>query len=47
MHVPRLSRAEIVSDLDSSLRNLRTDVIDLYWLHRDDVRALWAKSWRR
>ncbi len=38
MHVSRLSRAEIVSDLDSSLRNLRTDVIDLYWLHRDDVR---------
>ncbi len=35
----RACRAEIVSDLDSSLRNLRTDVIDLYWPHRDDVRA--------
>ena len=38
MHVSRMSRAEIVHDLDSSLRNLRTDVIDLYWLHRDDVK---------
>jgi aryl-alcohol dehydrogenase-like predicted oxidoreductase len=35
MHVPRMSRAEIVHDLDNSLKNLRTDVIDLYWLHRD------------
>ncbi len=37
MHVPRMSRKEIVNDLDASLRNLRTDVIDLYWLHRDDT----------
>ena len=37
MHVASVAR-RIVSDLDSSLRNLRTDVIDLYWLHRDDVR---------
>ncbi len=36
MHIPRLSPAEIESDLENSLRNLRTDVIDLYWLHRDD-----------
>ncbi len=36
MHVSRLSRAEIVHDLDESLRNLGTDVIDVYWLHRDD-----------
>jgi aryl-alcohol dehydrogenase-like predicted oxidoreductase len=36
MHVSRLSRHEIVHDLDASLRNLGTDVIDLYWLHRDD-----------
>ncbi len=34
--VPRLSRADIVSDLDTSLENLQTDRIDLYWLHRDD-----------
>jgi aryl-alcohol dehydrogenase-like predicted oxidoreductase len=36
MDVPRLSPAEIVADLDASLANLQTDVIDLYWLHRDD-----------
>jgi aryl-alcohol dehydrogenase-like predicted oxidoreductase len=35
MHIPRMSRAEIVHDLDNSLKNLRTDMIDLYWLHRD------------
>jgi len=36
MHISRLSRADIVHDLDASLANLQTDVIDLYWLHRDD-----------
>jgi aryl-alcohol dehydrogenase-like predicted oxidoreductase len=36
MHLPRLSRQDIVDDLDESLRCLRTDSIDLYWLHRDD-----------
>ena len=36
MHIPRMSRAEIESDLNDSLRNLQTDVIDLYLLHRDD-----------
>ena len=36
MHVPRMSRSEIESDLDESLRNLGVDVIDLYYLHRDD-----------
>lgn len=36
MHLPRLSRDEIVGDLESSLRNLQTEAIDLYWLHRDD-----------
>jgi aryl-alcohol dehydrogenase-like predicted oxidoreductase len=34
--VPRTSAAEIRDDLEGSLRTLRTDVIDLYWLHRDD-----------
>jgi len=34
--VPRMSRDEIVADLETSLRNLRTEAIDLYWLHRDD-----------
>ena len=35
MDVPRMSRAEIQADLDSSLRHLGVDRIDLYWLHRD------------
>lgn len=34
--IPRTSVAEIRDDLEGSLRTLRTDVIDLYWLHRDD-----------
>jgi aryl-alcohol dehydrogenase-like predicted oxidoreductase len=33
---PRTSAAEIRDDLEGSLRTLRTDMIDLYWLHRDD-----------
>lgn len=32
----RLSRKEIFNDVNDSLKNLRTDYIDLYWLHRDD-----------
>ena len=36
VHVPRMTRADILADLDASLANLRTDTIDLYWLHRDD-----------
>lgn len=36
MLTPRLSRAEILSDLDASLRHLGVEMIDLYWLHRDD-----------
>lgn len=35
MNVPRMSRTEIIHDLDASLKNLQSDVIDLYWLHRD------------
>jgi aryl-alcohol dehydrogenase-like predicted oxidoreductase len=38
MNIGRMSPAEIVADLDASLRHLQTDVIDLYWLHRDDVK---------
>jgi aryl-alcohol dehydrogenase-like predicted oxidoreductase len=36
MHLPRLSPTEIEADLHASLRHLQTDIIDLYWLHRDD-----------
>ncbi|MDB5084226.1 MAG: aldo/keto reductase [Bacilli bacterium] len=36
MHISRISKADIVHDLDASLTHLGTDVIDLYWLHRDD-----------
>jgi aryl-alcohol dehydrogenase-like predicted oxidoreductase len=35
MDVPRMSKAEIQSDLDSSLQRLGVEHIDLYWLHRD------------
>jgi aryl-alcohol dehydrogenase-like predicted oxidoreductase len=36
MQIPRLSRQNILIDLDESLRCLQRDAIDLYWLHRDD-----------
>lgn len=37
IHISRLSREEIDSDLEHSLRDLGTDRVDLYFLHRDDV----------
>ena len=37
MHTGRLSREEVLSDISRSLDNLRTDCVDIYWLHRDDV----------
>ncbi|MHB9034277.1 MAG: aldo/keto reductase, partial [Anaerolineae bacterium] len=36
LQIRRLSPVEIRGDLEASLRNLRTDCIDLYYLHRDD-----------
>lgn len=36
MNISRLSKDEILSDLDGSLKFLNTDHIDLYFLHRDD-----------
>ena len=36
MQTARLSPSDIVGDLDASLSHLRTDYLDLYWLHRDD-----------
>jgi aryl-alcohol dehydrogenase-like predicted oxidoreductase len=35
MDVTRLSKREIEADLDSSLRRLGVDCIDIYWLRRD------------
>ncbi len=35
MDIPRLSREEILSDMDKSLMNLGCDYVDIYWLHRD------------
>jgi len=35
MEVPRMSKAEVQADLDSSLRRLGVECVDLYWLHRD------------
>jgi len=34
--IPRLSKADITHDVETSLINLGTDWIDLYWLHRDN-----------
>ncbi len=36
MYVSRITRAEILQDLDESLERLKLDQVDLYWLHRDD-----------
>ena len=36
LDVPHSSAADLRDDLEGSLRALRVDVIDLYWLHRDD-----------
>jgi aryl-alcohol dehydrogenase-like predicted oxidoreductase len=36
MHLARLSQTEIAQDINESLAHLQTDIIDLYWLHRDD-----------
>lgn len=33
---PRISETEIINDLDKSLKALKCDTIEFYWLHRDD-----------
>ena len=38
MHLTRLSKADLEADVNASLRALETDVIDLYFLHRDDLK---------
>ena len=37
MHIGRLSRDELRRDMQESLEALRTDCVDIYWLHRDDA----------
>lgn len=37
MQKNRLSRSEIESDIDLSLKALQTEYIDILWLHRDDL----------
>lgn len=36
MDVPRCAPKDIIHDIDQSLRHLQCDVIDLFWMHRDD-----------
>ena len=36
MDKPRMSKPVVESDLNSSLKRLGIDCIDIYWLHRDD-----------
>lgn len=36
MHISRIGPADLAADVQASLDALRTDVIDVYWLHRDD-----------
>ncbi|NBK91759.1 aldo/keto reductase [bacterium 1XD21-13] len=36
LHESRLSHKDMLEDLDGSLKQLRTDYIDLYFYHRDD-----------
>lgn len=35
MSLPRITQKELREDLEESLSSMRTDYIDIYWLHRD------------
>lgn len=37
LHIPRMTAKDMREDIEKSLTALRTDVIDLYFYHRDDV----------
>jgi aryl-alcohol dehydrogenase-like predicted oxidoreductase len=39
MSVSRVTARDIRDDIEESLRRLRTDYIDIYYLHRDDIRV--------
>ena len=36
-HLSRMKKEDMISDLDSSLKQLRVDYIDIYFYHRDDT----------
>lgn len=36
-HVSRMKKADMTEDLEGSLKQLRTDCIDIYFYHRDDM----------
>lgn len=38
-HKSRMTKKDMISDLDGSLKKLRTDYIDIYFYHRDDERT--------
>lgn len=37
MHASRMKKEDMVSDLNASLKQLRTNYIDIYFYHRDDI----------
>ncbi|WP_122643052.1 aldo/keto reductase [Luxibacter massiliensis] len=37
MYSPRVNAKEIRKDLEGSLKDLETEYVDIYWLHRDDI----------
>ena len=37
MEISRLSEKELRHDIQESLKNLKVDYVDIYWLHRDDT----------
>ena len=36
-HISRMTKEDMAQDLEASLKQLRTDYIDIYFYHRDDV----------
>ncbi|MBU3877609.1 aldo/keto reductase [Faecalicatena sp. AGMB00832] len=38
IHISRMRKSDMVGDLEASLRQLRTDYIDIYFYHRDDIK---------
>ena len=36
VQIPRVNKADVDDDLNESLAALKTDYVDIYWMHRDD-----------